>query len=93
MGLTIDKLLGPLIHNHKSGDITDGDSRWVNASGDTMTGVLNMGTNAIRMTDSNGVVWNLTLNTDGALVTTVNTSPLQGNPVGLLLAITYPSDL
>lgn len=47
MGVTTDKLLGKqLLHSHTASDISDADSRYVNASGDTMTGNLTLnGTN------------------------------------------------
>lgn len=78
MGLTVDKLVGPLIHGHRIGDITiDGD--------------LDMGTNKIILTDSNGVDWELTVNTSGTLVTTQVVTTDQGKPYGLLLALTQPS--
>ena len=40
------------------------------------------------------VEWKLTVNTDGALVTTevVPILPLEGNPIGLLLTLTYAAD-
>lgn len=85
MGLIIDKLLGPMIHDH--------DSDYVNTDGDTMTGDLAMGTNAIKMTDSNGVVWDLTINTDGSLQTDLSITPSQGEPFGPWLWLTYAQDI
>ena len=86
-----DYLIGtPLLHDHTP----EYDARYVNVTGDTMTGELTMGTNAIVLEDSAGVEWKLTVNTDGALVTTevVPILPLEGNPIGLLLTLTYAAD-
>jgi hypothetical protein len=66
-----DKLLKtPLLHEHKAGDIVDGDSRWINASGDTMEGDLIFPVTGFIMTDANGTQWRVTIGTDGALITT-----------------------
>lgn len=73
-------------------DPTSIDSRYVNVDGDAMTGTLTMGTNPIKMVDSSGGNWLLTVNTDGALVTTKVTSPVIGNPLGLGLLFTYSED-
>ena len=56
------------------------DDWYVNVEGDTMTGQLNMQDNAIILQDSNGANWLLTVNTDGALVTTQQTGNIIGSP-------------
>lgn len=66
---------------------SDADDAYVNANGDTMTGPLDMGTNAILLQDTDGIKWILTVNTDGSLQTSMS---MAGNPIGLLLALTYP---
>ena len=77
--LTVDKLFGPMIHRHKLSQI-DVDSD------------LDMGDYGMILKDSNNVRWLITVNTDGALVTTKYGLPLQGNPIGLGLLFTYPAD-
>lgn len=47
--------------------------------------------NSIILVDSNGVQWELTVDTDGALITTPLNQIQSGNPVGLLLSLTYPA--
>lgn len=42
------------------------------------------------LTDSSGVVWTVTIDTNGNIITS---RIYAGNPMGLLLALTYPSSL
>lgn len=46
------------------------------------------GVNGIFLTDTNGVVWQVRVDTSGNLITT-RVSSLVGTPMGLLLALTY----
>lgn len=72
MSVVFDKLLSkPLLHKHKASDISDGDDRWVNVSGDTMEGDLIFPVTGFIMTDSNGEQWRVTIGTDGTLTTTM----------------------
>lgn len=65
------------------------DARWVNVTGDTMTGTLDMGTNAIILRSSDGSRWALTVGNDGALHTDLLLSN-PGESMGLFpLTITY----
>lgn len=48
-----------------------------------------MKVNSLTLVDGNGIEWVLTVNTDGALVTT-QTAVAQGNPFGPWLWLTYP---
>lgn len=44
------------------------------------------------ITSPNGHVWAVTIDNNGALITTdTNVPPGVGNPYGLLLTLTYPS--
>lgn len=68
------------------------DLRYVKKSGDTMTGDLDLQTYNLVLKASDGTRWGVTINTDGSLVTTLITAPpipTTGNPIGLLLALTY----
>jgi hypothetical protein len=65
------------------------DSRYVNVTGDVMTGTLDMQKNAIILQASDNTRWNLTIDTTGALITTQITTPTPGTPIGMLLALTY----
>ena len=73
---------------------TELDTRFVNVSGDTMTGNLVLGTHFLSLTDSNGVVWHFTVDTSGAIVTApgevVNIQ--TGQPIGLM-GVTYAEDI
>ena len=64
------------------------DSRYVNLSGDTMTGILNVSNYGIILKDSDGVNWLMTVDTDGAIITT-RQATMTGQPIGLLLSLTY----
>ena len=46
------------------------ESQFVEISGDTMTGDLNFPVTGFVMRDSNNLRWRVTVNTEGALVTT-----------------------
>lgn len=50
------------------------DSRYVNITGDTMTGDLNFPSTGYVMRDSNGLRWRVTIGTDGAFVINAITS-------------------
>jgi len=70
--VSIDNIIkGNLVmHTHKSTDIVDAPTNtFVNITGDTMTGNLTMGTNWVILEDSGGTEWKITVNTDGALIT------------------------
>ena len=73
-------------------DTTTLDNRYVNTSGDVMTGELDMQDNAIILEASDATRWRVTVDTSGALVTTqIVTAGLTGQPIGLLLALTHSS--
>lgn len=91
MAVTIDKLLGePLLHTHSSEDLSDLttlDDRYLRLQGGTLTGDLYFvdANTSVILKDSNGVSWRISVNTDGALVTSQTTS---GTGIGLLLTLT-----
>ena len=84
MAVVYDKLVNKLLLHDHTGAL---DSRYVNVTGDTMFGNLDMGGNSILMTDNNGIKWRITVNTDGVLITTQETTTL-GTPIGMLLTLT-----
>lgn len=91
MAVIYDLLLDEeLSHKHPSSDLSDFtefDDRYVNVTGDTMTGDLFFGNSniGIVLQDSNGVNWRVTVDTDGNLVVTATDG---GQPQGLLLSLT-----
>lgn len=64
------------------------DSRFVNVDGDTMTGDLRFPETGFLMNDGTNL-WRVTVNTSGALVTTLAGTENAGSPMGLLLTLTY----
>lgn len=70
------------------GTTDDFDSRYVNVTGDTMTGDLEFPVTGFIM-DDGASLWRVTIDDTGALVTTVEAVVGVGNPMGLLLALTY----
>lgn len=50
---------------------SDADDRFVNTTGDTMTGQLVFPVGGFRMVDTNSVYWDVTIDTSGRLVTSV----------------------
>lgn len=92
MAVVYDKLLDEeLSHRHPASDISDFsllDDRYVNVTGDSMTGDLFFGSSAIGiiLTSPGGSLWRVSVDDTGALVT----SPTEGgSPMGLLLTLTY----
>ena len=69
-------------------DPTNLDSRYVNVSGDTMTGDLNIEDNELLITSPNGSSWTVTVGNDGNLITEQYSGPVDivtGNPMGAWL--------
>lgn len=50
----------------------------------------NFGTSGFQMVDANGVTYTITIDTSGNLVTDAIVAGGSGEPIGLLLALTYP---
>jgi hypothetical protein len=66
------------------------DDRYVLETGDTMTGNLLFNGASPILKDANNNYWEITVDTDGALVTTAYTIPgTTGSPMGMLLTLTY----
>lgn len=92
MAVVYDKLLDTLLlHKHSSSDLSDYsvlDDRYINATGDVMSGdlIFNSDSIGIILRDSNGIQWRVTVDTTGALVTSQTQA---GQSIGLLLALTY----
>ena len=83
MGFKLNPITGQL-------DIVSAD-KYVNTTGDTMTGDLIFPETGFLMTDSDTVQQRVTIGTDGVLTSTVEVAPeiVTGNPIGLLLSLTY----
>lgn len=79
MALVIDKIAGPLIHNHRDK---------LSLSGGTMTGTLEFPTSGFIM-NSGTKRFYITIDGSGALIATEIGS--IGTPIGLLLSLTYAS--
>jgi hypothetical protein len=69
---------------------TETDARYVNTSGDTMTGELDMQDNAIILKSDNNKRWKVTIGDDGNLISTEIITINSGIPYGLLLTLTQP---
>lgn len=70
---------------------SDFSGDFVNVSGDTMTGTLDMQDNYILLTSPNGTRYQLSVSNDGALLTEEYvTTGLTGQSMGLGLLFTYP---
>ena len=57
-------------------------------TGGTFTGSVTFPAEGFKMVDSNGVTWIITIGTDGNLTSTMQ-SIVTGQPIGLLLSLTY----
>jgi len=63
---------------------------YVNITGDVMTGDLELPVNGFIMTDENtGIRYRCTLTEGGHFTTTEIVTGLLGQPIGLLLSLTY----
>lgn len=86
----VDKIVkgNVVFHDHGIEDLpmTTLDSRYVNITGDTMTGDLDLQEHFLVLKASDGSRWRVSVETDGALRTSVIVDP--GSPIGLLLTLT-----
>jgi hypothetical protein len=71
--------------------ISELDDRYVNITGDTMTGSLDMQKNAIIMQSANNTRFDVIVENTANLKTTAKSITNNGIPYGLLLTLTQPS--
>lgn len=57
-------------------------------TGGTFTGDVKFPASGFKMIDANGTTWIITVDTDGALISTQQMVEV-GSPIGLLLTLTY----
>lgn len=91
MALNFNPLVKKGFDESGSSSQAENDTRYVNVTGDIMTGDLIFPATGFVMKDTNGVQWRVTVETSGNLTTTEIVTSDPYFPYGLLLSATLIS--